>query len=289
MSIPIITYGAILPEGKIEGKTYRFDKPADFPDRVDLRDTTCSPYFPVWNQGTFNICSPMTLSAAFVCAERNRGKAGDNPRASMFPSTQFNYYYSRKRAGLPLGVDTGVGVGDCLRAAEDGLSSAAVFPWNGDIAQTPPIPAQRDARERSVVKWFRLQHTLDNFRYCLADGHPFLLTFAVTPLMQEWFTSPSLMKMTLNTLPLGEVDDTPVGGHAVLCLGYDNMKGVFLLRNSWGHLWGDDGHFFMDYLTMSNGTIIREAYYLEDICEQDKTADSACVVGCPPLYNPAAC
>lgn len=36
-----------------------------------------------------------------------------------------------------------------------------------------------------------------------------------------------------------------VGGHALLCRGYDAQRDVFVLRNSWGRRWGKDGDCFV--------------------------------------------
>merc|ERR1712159_888851 len=41
-----------------------------------------------------------------------------------------------------------------------------------------------------------------------------------------------------------------MGGHAVLCCGYDDEKEMFIVRNSWGADWGMDGYFLMPYAFM---------------------------------------
>ena len=42
--------------------------------------------------------------------------------------------------------------------------------------------------------------------------------------------------------------DPPVGGHAVLAVGYDNEhRRRFTVRNSWGAGWGDGGYFYLPY------------------------------------------
>jgi C1A family cysteine protease len=38
-----------------------------------------------------------------------------------------------------------------------------------------------------------------------------------------------------------------LGGHAVLAVGYDDAKHVFIVRNSWGTGWGMKGYFTMPY------------------------------------------
>ena len=42
-------------------------------------------------------------------------------------------------------------------------------------------------------------------------------------------------------------DEKLLGGHAVMAVGYDDNKGHFVVRNSWGMEWGDNGYFYMPY------------------------------------------
>ena len=37
------------------------------------------------------------------------------------------------------------------------------------------------------------------------------------------------------------------GGHAVMLCGWDDEKGVFIIRNSWSRNWGNLGYFEMRY------------------------------------------
>lgn len=41
--------------------------------------------------------------------------------------------------------------------------------------------------------------------------------------------------------------ETLLGGHAVMAVGYDDKSGRFLVRNSWGARWGQEGCFTMPY------------------------------------------
>ncbi len=38
-----------------------------------------------------------------------------------------------------------------------------------------------------------------------------------------------------------------LGGHAVSLIGYDDAKGAFIIRNSWGESWGEKGFAYIDY------------------------------------------
>lgn len=55
-------------------------------------------------------------------------------------------------------------------------------------------------------------------------------------------------------VPLPTTGEQVLGGHAVLAVGYDDSTTSFLVRNSWGASWGQDGYCTMPYpyLTESN-------------------------------------
>ena len=52
------------------------------------------------------------------------------------------------------------------------------------------------------------------------------------------------------------------GGHAMCIVGYDDGKGAFLVRNSWGDDWCDDGYCWISYSSMMNGASIAAAGYI---------------------------
>src|ERR1700722_257061 len=46
---------------------------------------------------------------------------------------------------------------------------------------------------------------------------------------------------------LPKSDEQSIGGHAVMCVGYDDAKQWFIVRNSWGDKWGMKGYFTLPY------------------------------------------
>jgi C1A family cysteine protease len=46
--------------------------------------------------------------------------------------------------------------------------------------------------------------------------------------------------------------ERPVGGHAVLAVGYDDKAQRFAVRNSWGSSWGQKGYFTIPYAYLTH-------------------------------------
>ena len=43
-----------------------------------------------------------------------------------------------------------------------------------------------------------------------------------------------------------------LGGHAVMVCGYDDTAQHWIVRNSWGSHWGDNGYFYLPYPYLTN-------------------------------------
>ena len=52
-------------------------------------------------------------------------------------------------------------------------------------------------------------------------------------------------------MPSGE----PIGGHAMLNVGYDTGKQVYIVRNSWGTDWGDKGYCYFPFAYIENSQL----------------------------------
>jgi C1A family cysteine protease len=56
--------------------------------------------------------------------------------------------------------------------------------------------------------------------------------------------------------------ETVLGGHAIVCVGYDDnkvvgaQKGALLIRNSWGTSWGEQGYGWLPYAYVLNGLAV---------------------------------
>ena len=109
--------------------------------------------------------------------------------------------------------------------------------------RVPPAHTRR-SRHRAVtpqrkshtVKLYqRLTPVLNTLKGCLASGYPFVFGFTV----YESFESPQVAKTGI--VPMPGPTEKVVGGHAVVCVGYDDTKQQFIVRNSWGDELGNSG------------------------------------------------
>jgi C1A family cysteine protease len=81
---------------------------------------------------------------------------------------------------------------------------------------------------------------------CLAEGFPFVFGFTV----YDSFESQDVAKT--GVVPMPSPDESVLGGHAVVAVGYDDADERFRVRNSWGTGWGQEGYFTMPYASLTN-------------------------------------
>ena len=61
------------------------------------------------------------------------------------------------------------------------------------------------------------------------------------------------------------------GGHAMLLVGYDVNSEEYLVRNSWGRDWGENGYFRMDFDAMEACTFPHSTWILGKLQASDFT------------------
>jgi C1A family cysteine protease len=77
---------------------------------------------------------------------------------------------------------------------------------------------------------------VENFKSYLAQGRPIIFAAPVGDRFSNWSSSAVFSS-----------DYGNMGGHAMVLVGYDDSKGAFRVRNSWGERWGDKGSIWVDY------------------------------------------
>jgi C1A family cysteine protease len=117
-----------------------------------------------------------------------------------------------------------------------------------EFAQKPHSTCYDDALKHLVTSYHRVTQVAAQVKGCLAEGYPVVFGFTV----YESFESPQVAQTGVLNMPAPS--EQTVGGHAVVAVGYDDSTSTFIVRNSWGNTWGQQGYFTMpyDYLLSSN-------------------------------------
>jgi hypothetical protein len=221
---------------------------------------------PVFDQGYLGSCTANAIATVFQF-ERN-----------VAPRSRLQLYYEERRIIGETDQDNGAYLRDGVRVASTlGAGREVWWPYDTTrFAEDPPLTVDRDALKRRIFRYTRLL-TRDDFRLCIASGHPFVIGFTV----YDFFLSP--LADDFGIIPLPRSGERQQGGHAVAVYGYESNFGrtawadqaraqgmtlipedVYLCRNSWGY-WGNAGNFAIDAAYLENPGLAGDAWTLRTV------------------------
>ncbi len=217
---------------------------APLPSAVDLRKEFKTP---AYDQGDLGSCTGNAIAGAVQFARHASGEKPD-----FVPSRLFIYYNERDIEGTT-DQDSGAQIRDGMKA----VSKLGICPelpppvpdWPYEIERftmRPPPPCYDFGQAHQITSYRRIPQILTQMRACLASGFPFVFGFTV----YTSFESAEVARTGVVDLPAG--DEEVIGGHAVLAMGYDDKAQRFIVRNSWGPKWGENGYCRMPYAYLSD-------------------------------------
>lgn len=205
--------------------------PKKLPTKIDLIKY-CSP---VEDQGDLGSCTANAIAGNIEFLE-NISKQPFEDKSRLF------IYYNERALEGHVNEDSGAMLRDGIKVcAKYGACDELIWPYNiTKFAVAPSVRAYKDGAKHKIVTYHRIL-TLDEMRFCLSEGFPFVFGFAV----YESFETQHVARTGIVNMP--KKTERMLGGHAVMAVGYDDKTQRFLVRNSWGKNWGMDGYFTLPY------------------------------------------
>lgn len=178
------------------------------------------------------------------------------------PRSRLQLYYEARRLIGETNKDEGCYIRDVIKVmANLGAARESLWPFHPrKICIDPPLNVDKDALQRKIFKYYRLEGRND-FRTCLAANMPFIIGIS----LYDSFMSPEVERFGIVNMPSPR--EPLIGGHAVLFIGYDSNfrdsiwakeaiaagfsaekipNDVYIVRNSWSSRWGRKGNFAID-------------------------------------------
>ena len=216
-------------------KVYGSDGGSDeLPSKVDLRRYMTA----VEDQGPINSCSANAVAGAYEYLVKRH--LGDD---SYDVSRLFIYYNGRAQGDDEI-KDDGSVIAYCIKSlSEQGACSEETWPYNTEqVNEEPDEDSYDEGQDFLVEDVARVPTDLNAWKKCLAEGYPIIFG------MRLYKSFDKHRRKGLVPMPTpSEASRESHGGHAMLCVGYSDKDKVFIVRNSWGTQWGDNGYCYIPY------------------------------------------
>ena len=184
-----------------------------YPPSYDLKQYVTG----VENQGTLNSCTNEAVAAMYEMLLKKF-----KPAKYQEFSRTFVWYNTRKFSGIDLKQNVGVTVRSLLKAMEKyGNCYEALHSRTLPDAE-PTKQAYKNAK-KFVLKSYQRCTSTEAIMTAIAAGFPVFLAMNLR-----------------NDFGSGKWEGTPIGGHAMVIVGYTPTHAIVL--NSWGKEWSGDGY-----------------------------------------------
>jgi C1A family cysteine protease len=281
---------------KLYTVSYGNNLTANPPSSFDLRDNEVkigNKYLPpIYNQGKLGSCTSNALIGAFCFDDVQKYDPVDG--IERFDGSRLFHYYNERKMDGDIYQDGGSTITQGIKALEKyGVCRESLWPYNDDNEQfevTPTDEAYGNALHHRIVKTNKLnemhsrniEQTEKGMKNCLLAGFPFCLGIAI----YESFENEDVAKEGFVPMPDTRSEEM-LGGHAIMCVGYnddeidaDGNKGCWIMRNSWGEDWGDNGYFYLPYKYLLKKSLTSDLWQIRcvtdgyDSCEETNAVDT---------------
>lgn len=211
-------------------------KKLKFPESIDLRQYDSR----IEDQGNLGSCTANAITSGYEVITKIL-----YPEQFTELSRLFVYYHSRLFSD-DLNTDVGSYLRDGLKSAKNyGICNEELWPYDIDKYSAQPSPkCYLDASKRKILS-YNILYTNDEIKEVLSGKQPVVLGL-------EIFYDFSKITKEDPHVKLPDRYTYSLGNHAVLAMGCDDNISSFLIKNSYGSEWGDNGYAWIPYEYINN-------------------------------------
>jgi C1A family cysteine protease len=219
------------------------------PGIIDLRPKMP----PVYDQGNLGSCTAQAFCGLIGYVQPS------------FNGSRLFLYYCERELQKTISIDSGATLFDGIKSLQkNGVCLERLWPYIiSKFAVKPPDNCFKDALNHQALKVRNINSSsLTAMKNCLVCGlsqnPPIGLPFTIGFQVYESFESIQVSRNGI--VPMPKPGEQVLGGHAVCVVGYDDSKGYFIVRNSWGSRWGIKGYFYIPYAYLTNPKLATDAW-----------------------------
>ena len=225
------------------------------PGVEQFQDTDFRPLFdPPLDQGNSNSCTAHGISSAI----RYRRKVENLP--DFQPSRLFIYWNERLQEGTQNQDDGGVIRDGIISVAKYGAPQEVLWPFDLSKITVEPDQFSFDAALGDLVAEYQsVPVTKEDVLTALSHNYP--VVFGVT--LYESFENDVTAQN--GEVPMPSQNEKVIGGHCMLIVGAQISNAKFIVRNSWGTDWGDEGYCYIPFDYILNENLASDFWIIQTI------------------------
>ena len=211
------------------------------PQKVDLRNK----FPPIYDQGSLGSCTANALCGLIQYLQPE------------FQGSRLFLYYNERKLENDISDDSGATLTSGIKSLlKHGICLESNWPYIiNKFAVKPDDICYIEALEHQALKVKSINETLQTMKSSLANGNPFVVGI----LIYESFEYINVSRK--GKVPMPKINKEQIlGGHAIVCVGYNNITKEWIMRNSWGNSWGDNGYFYLPYNYLLNPNLASDMW-----------------------------
>lgn len=250
----------------VDGNEYHFDikhEELKFSETYEAKpikekSVNLKEYFTkVKDQGQIGACTVFAISSIYeYILKRSTDEEVDL-------SESFVYYNVRHLEGKEL-EDTGSSYQDVIASiGEQGICTEVLHPYTRLLSEVPSDEAYLDGEQRRITKALNVNITENDIKSALQEGYPVAISLKI-------FDSFNAVSGFVKRPTEKEIESADFGYHAMVVVGYSDETKFFLVRNSWGEHFGDNGYCYIPYSYISDPELNRMACIVTEVSYQNE-------------------
>ena len=245
----------------VDGIVYRFDTkheevkfnetytPKEVTEKsVNLKDL----FTKIKDQGEIGACTVFAIASIYEYILKK------NSQEQYDLSESFVYYNVRHHDGREL-EDTGSSFQDVIISiGEQGICTEELHPYTSSLSDEPSAEAYLDGETRRITKALNVNIEEKDIKSAIQEGYPVAVSLKIYDSFNS--TSGFIVRPTAE-----EIKSADFGYHAMVIVGYSDDTKFFLVRNSWGENFGEDGYCYIPYSYICDPDLNRMACIVKEV------------------------
>ena len=246
-------YGWVRDLPDQRDRYHHFEKKGELSSTFNLNISSV----PIYNQGHLGSCTANAIACAYQYDEEI-----EDLKDESTPSRLFIYYNERALEGTT-GTDSGAQLRDGIKTiVNTGVCPETEWPYDiAKFAEKPPGPCYLYAAHNKATEYKRVEQTEEQIKLALTNGFPIVFGVSV------YSSFESKEAATTGNVPMPELTEKLLGGHAITLYGYDDASKRFLFRNSWGTVWGAEGNGTLPYEYVLSSNLASDFWTVTKVVE----------------------